>query len=49
MGSTKKQQAIWDEQGEELLCWGSIRLLRNILQAMQLKSPLLQPISYKKS
>jgi hypothetical protein len=37
----KKATHIWDEQGEEQLLLGSIRLLKHILQAMQFKGPVL--------
>jgi hypothetical protein len=39
-GINKKRTRIWDEEGEEKMLLGSIRLLRHIFQAM-LKGPLL--------
>jgi hypothetical protein len=42
MGSTKRKQQLFKmNKGRRSCCWGSIRLLRHILQVMQLKGPLM--------
>jgi hypothetical protein len=42
MGSTKRKQQLFGmKKGRSSCCWGSIRLLRHILQIMQLKGPLM--------